>query len=239
VINIGNADFNKSSARKLKVLGFWASENREMCKLFRDGHEKVLFDHGIRLTTAEYQWESQDNVYVFLTFENDIAVGGIRLERINRDNQKLSSVGGALKSKDEKVIEKILNLGYLNIGEACGLWNDKVVTNEGLSLILSRCCLAAAPLLNCDVMIAFSGKYTRRISEDMGGVIIKTLGDEGLFDYPNKKFKSMIWNFDVLNINKASTECQSRIRSLRNELSQIYLEHNSRNGLEIEYHIKL
>ncbi len=226
-----------TAARKIKIFGFWAKDNPDYCNIFEYGHRKVLTDHGLNLTSNNNDWKTQENVFVFLAFEGNTPVGGIRFEKY--DPRYKLSVERALHMHDKNIMESIKENNLGEFGEACGLWNDKIVSGEGLSVVLSHLCFIYAPMLACDHMIAFNGIYTYKISRSMGGQIVDNIGDEGIFKYPNERFKSAVWKFDLQNFQGTTKEFEQRVLQLRKNIEPEFIVNNTKNGLHIKLSNKI
>jgi hypothetical protein len=221
-----------TAARKIKIYGFWAKDNLDYCNIFEYGHKKVLTDHGLNLTSNNNDWKKQENVFVFLAFEGNNPVGGIRFEKY--DPRYKLSVERALSMHEPNIVKLLKDLKLKEFGEACGLWNDKVVSGEGLSIVLSHLCFIYAPMLDCNHMIAFNGIYTYKISQGMGGEIVDSIGDEGIFKYPNERFKSAVWKFDLNSFKGTTKEFEKRVLQLRKSIEPEFIVNNTKNGLHIK-----
>lgn len=219
------------------MIGFWAKGRPDLCDVFEYGHQKVLTDHGLKLTSNNDEWRDQENVFVFLAFEGNIPVGGIRFELY--DERYPLSVERALEMYEDDLISKLQENGLGKFGEACGLWNDKIVAGEDLSQFLSHLCFACGTVLGCRSMIAFNGIYTYRISKGMGGEIITNIGDEGIFEYPNERFKSAVWKFDLERFEGTLEGFQPMIEQIRIKGNTDIPIKNKKNGINIKLELHL
>jgi hypothetical protein len=179
------------------IKGFWAPNNPELSVKFTEGHQNLLFDHGLGFFTSnERYWYNNDDVYVAIVLKGDEVIAGLRLE--TKSSRRLLPLEKALESKDNRVIAFVDSLKFNKIFEVCALWNSKNYAGYDFPLFLCRACLAIAPNLGFDCSLSLNGFYTYRIPKDIGCKMVTEIGDQGKFSYPIKRFHSAIWIQDDL-----------------------------------------
>ena len=225
---------------EVTIYGFRASDNLEYCKLFSEGRDKVLYDHGFTgIVTNDERWHGSPFVYCFLAFDQDgLPTGGIRLER------KFKGVPlpmeEKLVNKYPEVIDFIKQFDEEQIAEACGLWNSKNALPLHLAILFARLSAAIAPLLGYDRVLSFSSTYTYRLARATGAEMVKDLGEKGRFDFPSKEFQSSIFVCsDLVEYHDATPENRERMLSLRENPKQVFTEKNISTGLKVRYEIEL
>ncbi|MEY2923692.1 MAG: hypothetical protein RLZZ337_232, partial [Bacteroidota bacterium] len=80
------------------IKGFWAPNNPELSVKFTEGHQNLLFDHGLGFFTSnERYWYNNDDVYVAIVLKGDEVIAGLRLE--TKSSRRLLPLEKALESK--------------------------------------------------------------------------------------------------------------------------------------------
>lgn len=224
---------------KCKIIGFWASERPDLCEKFIKGHEKILIDHGLNsLISTDAYWTSRKDVFVLLAETKNESIGGIRLER--KRKAELLPFEKSLLPFNSDITQLIDRLSFNDIYEACGLWNAKSAAGNDLGIFMCRVCVAMSPILNIDAIISLNGVYTYKIPKDMGSHIIREIGENGIFKYPIERFHSALWiQDDLIRLQNASKECKRRVKSLRKNINQTFLEKNEKDGILITYQMEI
>lgn len=224
---------------KFKI--FHAKSNPELCKLYAEGHVKVLKDYGItNITSNNSEWMTIDTIYGIVVYnEEGVMVGGIRVQMANGINQlPVEKAIGHLDPNIHSIIKGFIPNG---VGELSALWNAKEVAGLGLSLLLSRAGIAMSNQFGCNIMVGICADYTMEMFRRVGFVVNKGLGNEGSFVYPNENYVARV--LGILNANDLATADEfdrERMLSLRENPQQTTIEFGTKNvELKIDYDLKL
>ena len=220
------------------IKGFWAPNHPELAVKFTEGHQNVLFDHGLGFFTSnEKYWYNDEDVYVMLVLHNSDVIAGLRLE--TKNSRRLLPLEKAIESKDNRIIDFVDRLPFTKVVEVCALWNAKRYAGYNFPSFLCRACLAIAPKLEIDCALSLNGYYTYRIPKDIGCRMVTEVGNNGKFNYPIKRFHSAIWiQEDVIEMKLASKECKELVKDIRENRKFTRVEYNDSGPLEITYNLE-
>jgi hypothetical protein len=220
-----------------KLRAFRATDEPQTCLRFIESHRNVLSDYGItNITTNNDTWMNNPNVYCIVAETEDFQLmGGIRIE-ISTQNIELP-IETAIGKIDFAIYDHVKN-SRLNggIAELCALWNSRAVAGIGLSILLIRAGIAAAGQLQIKTLISICAEYTLKMFQKVGFVVNHSLGLDGIFAYPNKRYSARI--LDIIDIKTlATTEPfdKERIESLRNNLTQSFIEPGTNAEILVKY----
>lgn len=102
----------------------------------------------------------------------------------------------AIGKLDPKIYQVVSEYNKEGTAELCGLWNSREVAGMGIgSTLLVRACLARAGLvlanqLQINSLFALCASYTLRMALGTGFEVEESVGDNGKFPYPKKRFYS-------------------------------------------------
>lgn len=230
---------DKGKKEKIEITGFFAKNNLALCEKFTQGHTDVLAQHGfLHFKSYDRYWYNLPDSYVIIAQINDVAVGGIRLE-MKRDGIHLPYEKVLVRNFPEAA-ELNKKLDLKDLAEPCSLWNSKYVSGKNLSIFLSRASIAMSHLIGVKNIISFNATYTFRIPQDVGCVMIQSLGDNGYFNYPTDQFRAALWlHSDLELLSNADHIARDRMLSLRKQRTQSFIELYNSSPLEIIYDLQL
>ena len=225
---------------KLVFRAFRAIDAPLTCQGYRDGHIDVLKDYGItNITTNNDAWFINPNVYgvvAELLPERKI-VGGIRVQ-ISDENTPLP-VENAIGKMDPRIYEIVKNLrNDGGVGELCGLWNAKVISGIGTSILLTRAGISITSQLKFKTLMGICAEYTLTMFRNVGFVVNGSLGLKGEFPYPNEKYIARV--LGIMNANTLATANEYdkiRMKSLRENPLQTAIEKGSKQEIVVEYNL--
>ena len=226
---------------KLRFRAFKASENRELCENYLEGHVQVLINYGItNITTNTKEWMDWDGVYCVIAEKEDgTVVGGVRTQVA--DGIHLLPVEKAIGKMDPNIHEIVKQYFDGGVGELCALWNAKEVAGMGLSIILVRAGIATLSQIKCNTLMGICADYTLKMFRKVGFVVDSSLGNGGEFVYPNENYVARV--LGILNAKDLSTaEEYDRLKmlDLRENPVQVCEETGANNTkIEIDYQLKL
>ena len=224
----------------LKIRAFRAVDDLESCRQYADGHSEVLTSYGItKVTSANYEWFYNPDVYVISVQDGDRILGGARIHG-SGGNQPLP-IEEAVGYMDNRIYEMTNRLKGEKTGELCGLWNSKEIAGKGISVLLTKACVAKvgvaiANLLEIRTMFVLCAPYTVKMVEDVGFKIETSLGDNGTFLYPkDDMIATVLFIDDVDKLHSADSNKRQDIFELRKRPRQIREEDGTQGKLKIEY----
>lgn len=208
---------------------------------FIEGHTHVLEVHGItQITSAKIDWVLNPDVYVVQVFsdEYDRALGGGRIQIANR-TQPLP-IETAVGEMDPKIYELVEQHTDERIGEFCGLWNSWEIAGLGIgSIHLGRTFISLAHSLKLTKLLGLCAPATYRNSLRVGFRVLRELGIDGKFYYPEEDLTATgLIIEDLENLPLATEEEREIIKQLRSgELTKSVI--TTAKGLEITLHFDL
>jgi hypothetical protein len=222
---------------KLRFRAFKATENRELCEKYLQGHIQVLVNYGItNITTNNKDWMDWDCVYCVIAEKEDgTVVGGVRTQIADGKNQlPVEKAIGKMDPNIHEIVKKYFDGG---VGELCALWNAKEVAGMGLSIMLVRAGIAALNQVKCNTLMGICADYTLKMFRKVGFVVDNSLGDHGEFVYPNENYVARV--LGILNAKDLSTAEEfdrQKMLDLRKNPVQICQERGANDiTIEIEY----
>lgn len=222
---------------KLIFRAFKATENKELCEKYLDGHIQVLVNYGItNITTNNKEWMDWDFVYCVIAEKEDgTVVGGVRTQIA--DGTHMLPVEKAIGKMDPKIHEIVKHYQADGVGELCALWNGKEVAGMGLSIMLVRAGIAMLNQVKCNTLMGICADYTLKMFRKVGFVVDNSLGDKGEFVYPNENYVARV--LGILNAKDLSTaEEYDRLKmlDLRENPVQTTTEKGANDiSIDIEY----
>lgn len=169
----------------LKIRVFMASDDVEICEKFVIGHQKVLSEIGVKVTSGGNEWINDPFVCVMavLDTETNEVVGGARVHIAHR-GADLPMVE-AISRVDLRIYDEIDALIDNGVAEICGLWNARSIAGLGIgSNLLVRICIAITEQLKVDKLVGLVAKHTFKRVMQKGFKVMDTVGNNGQFKYP-------------------------------------------------------
>jgi hypothetical protein len=171
------------------------------------------------------------------SFDETEILGGIRLQI--SDDENYLPVELAIGKMDDKIyplIKKLREDG--GVGELCALWNTKKIAGVGISMLLTRAGISIVNQLNIKTLVGICADYTLKMFEQVGFVVNKSLGVNGEFLYPNENYKARVLGIlNAVSLENTAEFDKARIRSMRENPIQNYVEIGSKNNIEINYNL--
>jgi hypothetical protein len=202
------------------IAGFFAKSNKTLSELFSKGHAKVITDLGLgTFFKHEDYWHNSDLNYIILAYSDDIPLGGIRLEY--KEDGVLLPCEKILKPFEPECSKVFSDLDFKTYGEACNLWNDKIVANKKLGLLLGRTLIAIAPEIGINTVVSLNGRHTFGMARNLGSRIVREIGDNGYFKFDIKKFENENWssalfvNSNLEELSFANIESKQKMFEIR------------------------
>ena len=211
----------KTSTISLRVEAFKATQNKDLCLKYAEGHTNVLTSYGIKkISSTDLSWIEDENVYVFvIKSQSGDVVGGARIH-INSSKNPLP-IQSAIEPMDDSISGLINKGNGTRVGEVCALWNARSVSGNGLSFVLVQSCIAKSGIylsnqLKIDTLYALCAPWTVKMFQDVGYHIYTDIGDHGTFPYPTNDLKATIMVVNDLDyLENANALDKQKIFELR------------------------
>ncbi len=222
----------------LKIRTFRAIDDPDSCKIFAEGHAKVLLDYGVtKVTSSSASWFYNPSVYVMIAerMDTEETVGGIRIHIA--DGVTHLPMEDAISVVDTGVYNLIEQYTAAGTAELCGLWNSKTTAGLGIgSFYLMRAGIAAATRLNLKTLFALCAPHTLKISVDKGFEVERSIGKEGTFIYPKLDLlATTIIIKNLANLPNALPSEKKLIDELREKSKLVRVESGPKGDMEIYY----
>ena len=224
--------------KMITIRTFRAIDDLESCKLFAEGHSKVLMDYGVtKVTSSSTDWFYNPSVYVMIAerVDNNETVGGIRIHIA--DGQSPLPMEDAISIVDKRVYNLIKEYTPRGTGELCGLWNSKSTSGLGIgSYLLMRAGISAGTKLKLTTLFALCAPHTLKISVEKGFEVEKSIGHAGTFIYPKLDLvATSILIKDLANLPLALPKEKEIIFDLRENPVTTRTEEGPKGTMEISY----
>ncbi len=224
-------------AEKLIFKAFRAVDDAEMCKKYLEGHVSVLRDYGItNITSNNNEWMFHPKMYCVVAINaNNELVGGIRVQVA--DSITPLPVEKAIGKMDDGIFGVVKNYHENGgVGELCALWISKKVAGLGISVMLTRAGISITNQLEIKTLVGICADYTLKMFKQVGFQVDNSLGTNGEFPYPNSTYVARVLGImNAESLESAAEYDKERMRSLRNNPIQEYLEKETKESILVEY----
>ena len=227
---------------KIRIRAFRATKDQDAARRFVEGHARVLRSHGVtKVTSLNEHWVSDPSVFVVLveSLEGDKVYGGARIHAATADNKL--PIEEATGFMDEKIYDVVDAEKHHGTGELCGLWNSIEVAGMGIgSFFATMAGVIISEQIGLTSVFALCAPYTVPFAESVGCRILRDVGNNGTFYYPKiDLLATVVLLADSPQLKFAREDVAKRIRSLREEPSQVIEEHppGKKGKLEIHYEL--
>ncbi len=227
--------------KKIRIRAYRAVDEPESCEKYALGHEEVLKEFNIYVTSANKKWFSNPSVFV-ISVESESGqevFGGARIQ-IATHEERLP-IEDAIGKKDPKIYDMVNENIDFGVGELCGLWNSRKVKGMGFSELLTKACVARASVviagrLNLKKLFVLCGEHTVHMVKAVGFSTTISLGDYGKFPYPKPDLRATVLNLDHFeDLPFASPRQRADIFDLRENPRQIRTEIGPLGQVQVEY----
>ncbi|MFT6923366.1 MAG: hypothetical protein ACJA1C_002379 [Crocinitomicaceae bacterium] len=163
----------------------------EIAQDFNNKHLEVLREFGVdkQISSVKNNWWESTYSYIIIAehIESGELGGGMRLDVLN-ENQSLP-VERVLSTMQPTVVDR-LHFHYNELAETCGMWIGKRFRHRNLPKILMRSSICIASKLRLQILIGLANQYTLKMTEDLGFKVVKDVGHNGTFLYPDERYKT-------------------------------------------------
>lgn len=221
---------------KITIRAFRAIDEPELCRQYASEHARVLTDIGVS-TVVKYDdaWMRDADTIVFAAMHAELGmVAGIRLQRARPDVPMPMEI--ALDTKEPRLRPVLAPLEAAGNAELGALWNAERFAGRGVPFLLITAAVATAGQADLSHMACFVAQYIAPYCSSVGFVPVRSVGDQGEFNYPIPGIKSYVMVIpDVKTVTHATSELRHRILSLRMRPRQVQVEVPKKESLEVSY----
>ncbi|MDA9563140.1 hypothetical protein N9R81_00530 [Flavobacteriales bacterium] len=230
--------------KEIRIRIYRALNNPDACIRFSEGHSQVLASYGIKkVTSAEKEWFGDPKTYLILVESpcGKTTYGGARLQLKSREFKL--PIEKAIGSLDPMIYDLMNDNQEFKTGELCGLWNAKIMSGSGLSVLLVRSGVARAGIFvarkfNIQSLYTLSAPWTINMVKEMGFTVEESIGKNGTFEYPSPDLIATILVLkDINSLEKASIKERKNIFDLREHPVQKKTENGPKGPIEVEYEL--
>lgn len=224
------------------IRAFRATDDKETCIKFIDGHRKVLENHGInKVTSSNDDWMYSKSVFVIVveTMDREKLYGGARIHAV--DGIHPLPIEDATIGMDPKIYNVVRNFAVNGTGELCGLWNSMEVAGYGIgSLFPIRAALVILEQIGLQSVFFLCSPLTVRFNKWVGSRILTELGNNGTFYYPKLDLlATAVILENAIELNTAHPREQERIHIMRKDLNMSNIEKSPFKNISIKVHYQL
>ncbi len=233
---------NTLTERDIKIRAFRATEDKETCLKFIEGHRKVLSIYGLEnITTNVNSWIYNPSIFVIVVepLNGEKLYGGVRLQCV--DGIHPLPIEDAVGKMDRTIHEIVHHSSLNGAAEVSGLWNSKEVAGLGIgSFIPTRCTVAIAEQLGINTFFGLCAPATVRFNQWLGSKILTTVGNNGTFYYPKLDLiATAVIHEDLPELRDAHKREREKILFLRRNLQCVINEKSIFKNEHINIHYDL
>lgn len=227
---------------ELIIRAFRATDDRETCIKFIDGHRKVLENHGInKVTSSNDDWMYSKSVFVIVveTMDRQKLYGGARVHAA--DGITPLPIEDATFKMDANIRNVVKNFAVNGTGELCGLWNSVEVAGYGIgSLFPIRAALVTLEQIGLESIFFLCSPVTVRFNKWVGSRVLTELGNNGTFYYPKLDLlATAVILEDTISLDTAHPREQERIHKMRKNPNMVNIEKSPFKNLTVKVHYQL
>ncbi|MDI1356568.1 MAG: hypothetical protein PSX36_16740 [bacterium] len=217
---------------------FRVTNDRESCKMFKEGYENVLKEYELSQHSLDNMvWMQNPNVYCVvaeLPAENKM-IGGVRLQvSDNLHPLNLEMAVGKMNKMISKMVDHYRNTG--GVAEVDALWHSKRMGGSGISILLLRSAVSLFEQLKVNTLLALCADYSLDKYYEAGFREPAALVGQCNYPYPTQYYSAKLVGVENPEILRdAETLNRERIRSLWNYPKQSTVELAGDRELEVTY----
>ena len=203
---------------------FNAVDRPDLSEVYAAGHLNVLKQYGLTtVTSSRMTWKENPGTYIFIArnLTTDEVVGGIRVQRYS---QKFGlPVIDAIGEEDPN-IRTMVEEHHADVGsgELCGLWNSPTVAKRGVSTALVMVAMAMSFEVGVKSLFGICADYTMKLFTDHGYRIIRTLGENGVFEYPTPDYNSYPLYLNTETLTTTRSDIREEMFAVRKNPEMIF-----------------
>ena len=228
--------------KDIRIRAFRATEDKDTCLKFIEGHKKVLSIYGLEnISTNVDSWIYNPSIFVIVVepLDGEKLYGGVRLQCADLIHPlPIEDAVG----KMDRTIHKIVKESSLNgTAEVSGLWNSKEVAGLGIgSFIPTRSAVVIAEQLGINNFFGLCAPATVRFNQWLGSKILTRVGNNGTFYYPKLDLiATAVIHEDLAGLGDAHKREREKIFYLRRNLQCVINEKSIFKNIHVNIHYDL
>lgn len=235
-------NLNSDGHPVVRLRAFRAIDDPNSCKLFMEGHKRVLTSIGVeKVTSSNNEWTQNPAAFVFIveSLDREYVYGGARIHVAGGSEPlPIEQATGAL---DRSIYDLVWKYAQEGTGEGCGLWNSREIAGYGIgSIFLTRAGVAISTQIGLKSLFGLCAPYTVKMAQTVGYQIETSIGNNGTFYYPKLDLVATTLILpDINTMETADEENKVAITSLRENLQIIRIEELRNKKIEIHYDIEI
>ncbi len=227
---------------ELRIRAFRATDDRETCLKFYEGHKKVLENHGIfKVTSSTPEWMESPSVFLVVveTMDGTRLYGGARVHAA--DGIMPLPIEQATAEMDPAIHDYIRYYALNGTGELCGLWNSVEVAGYGIgSLFPSRVSVVISEQIGLKTLFSLCSPTTVRFNQWIGSRIFNEVGNNGTFYYPKLDLiATAVFLDDVQDLTHAHPRERQKMLYLRENLICSTIEKSPFKSVNVKINYEL
>lgn len=182
--------------RQLRLRALRATLHRELADVFEAAQRAALRRHGLeRSVVTRAQLRSLENTWLLVVDRPDDAdvLAGARVDLY--DPARPLQVEQIVGRFGAEPLDRLRDRLHAAVAEFCGMWVRDDHRKQGFPERLSAAAVAAATRLGLTRLVGIAPPHTMGAFTAVGFRIVRELGDEGAYPYPDERFRS--WIIDV------------------------------------------
>lgn len=228
--------------KDIRIRAFRATDDRDSCLKFIDGHKKVLAIYGIEnITTNVDTWINNHSIFVIVVepLSGEKLYGGVRLQCA--DGIHSLPIEDAVGKMDSRIYTFVKEASMNGAAEVSGLWNSKEVAGLGIgSFSPTRCAVAIAEQLGINTLFGLCAPATVRFNQWLGSKILTPVGNNGTFYYPKLDLiATASIHEDLIYMKDAHAREREKILFLRRNLQCVINEKSIFKNVHVNVHYDL
>lgn len=227
---------------EVRLRAFRAIDDPEACRLFLQGHERVLTNIGVKkVTSSNDAWMFNPCSFVLIveSLDRSKVYGGARVHVA--DGITPLPVEEATGSFDQRIFDHVYEYALKGTGEVCGLWNSREIAGYGIgSIFLFRAAVAISTQIGLTSLFGLCAPYTLKMAQNVGFEVLDVVGNNGTFYYPKLDLlATAVYITDIDTLLKSDEEDREAIQRLRRNLQIVITEELRSKHMTIHYDIAI
>ncbi|HVX27108.1 MAG TPA: hypothetical protein VHB70_12245 [Parafilimonas sp.] len=233
---------NILTEKDIRIRAFRATDDRDTCLKFIEGHKKVLSIYGLEnISTNVDNWIYNPSIFVIVVepLDGEKLYGGVRLQCADLIHPL--PIEDAIGKMDRTIHDIVKQSAQNGAAEISGLWNSKEVAGLGIgSFFPSRSTFVIAEQLGISTFFALCAPATVRFNQWLGSKILTRVGNNGTFYYPKLDLiATASIHEDLENLYDAHKREREKILFLRKNLQCVIDEKSIFKNVRVNVHYDL
>jgi hypothetical protein len=227
---------------EVRLRAFRAIDDPEACRLFLQGHERVLTNIGVKkVTSSNDAWMHNPSSFVLIveSLDRSRVYGGARVHVAN--GIVPLPVEEATSPFDARIFDHVYGYALRGTGEVCGLWNSREIAGYGIgSIFLFRAAVAISTQIGLNSLFGLCAPYTLKMAQNVGFEVLEAVGNHGTFYYPKLDLlATAVYMTDIHTLKNTAEEDKEAILKLRENLQIVITEELRNKQMTIHYDIAI